>query len=711
VTRIRQRGEVAALLHTHRARGCTVLGCTLAFALGCAIAQAQPAELEEILVTDQMPVSATENLSALQTRLSRVAGGTNLIDLRHQPRLTTLSDLFAGEPGVLVQEFFGGLDQPRLNIRGSGLQSNPVSRGVQLQQDYLPLNEADGSFIIGLVQPYATRAVTVHRGANSRSPGSVTLGGDINFLSFTGADPGDSVQVEGGDFGRHSVHANYGAQSGALDYHASAGAVRANGYRHHSDSERNVAQGNFGMELADGLTNRTSVSVNDTRFDMPFVLPQQQARDDPRSVMGDGDTIFDRLININQRNPHRNFDSVRVANRTFYASEGQQQALGLYWQDTDDAFVDPLEHMITHSQTGGAQWSMVHEWGSLGTWKVGADWSLGALPREFYVNNPDNGTKGYRFGNLDLDADNLALSLGADYLLASNWTLTPQLQWVHASRDAQDENGARQLSQSWDFWLPKIGLNYLPDESLRVFTNLSASREIPTFWDIAQPSVPPILPVPTLATVALNELDDQKALTVEVGGAGAIGEHMQWNLALYRSETRDELLSVATASGVVSIASNYDDRTVHQGLELGFLGQVDTASARLDWSLTWNYSDFYFSNGVFDGNQIAGAPKNVLAGKISAPFGDFTVGARIYGQPDNNPVDHANTLEQDSFWLLGVDLGYQPSPQWDFYVTLNNVTDKTYNAAYVVRDRSEAFMPTFLPGDGRNVLAGVVWRW
>lgn len=691
--------------------GRTLPRAALLFLFVCGGAHLQAAELEEILVTDHMPASATESLQQIEVRLSRVAGGTNLIDLRDQPRLTTLSDIFAAQPGVIVQEFFGGLDQPRLNIRGSGLQSNPVSRGVQLQQDYLPLNEADGSFIIGLLQPYATRAVTVHRGANSRAPGSVTLGGDINFLSFTGAEPGDSLQVEVGDFDRYSAHANYGGRSDNLDYHLSGGTVHSDGYRRHSESERQVAQGNVGVELASGLTNRTYVSYNDTHFDMPFVLPQQQAKDDPRSVMGDGDTVFDRLININKRDPHRDFDSVRIANRTFYETGGQQQALGLYFQDTDDHFVDPLEHMITRSQTGGVQWTMVREWRDAGTWKLGADWSSGTLPREFYVTNPDNGSRGFRFGNLDLDAENLALSLGADYLLAPNWTLTPQLQWVHASRDAQDKDGARELDQSWDFWLPKIGLNYLPNPSLRLFTNLSASREIPTFWDIAQPSVPPIAPLPGLATVNLSELDDQKALTLEVGGAGRLGDSVEWNVAVYRSETKDELLSVASASGVVSITSNYDDRTVHQGVELGLGGQIDPAGARLDWDLTWNYSDFTFDNGVFDGNQIAGAPKNVVAARIGMPLGDVTLGTRVYGQPDNNPVDHANTLDQDSFWLLGFDLGYQPSPAWKFYVTLNNVTDKTYNAAYVVRDRSEAFMPTFLPGDGRNVLAGVVWRW
>jgi hypothetical protein len=56
-----------------------------------------------------------------------------------------------------------------------------------------------------------------------------------------------------------------------------------------------------------------------------------------------------------------------------------------------------------------------------------------------------------------------------------------------------------------------------------------------------------------------------------------------------------------------------------------------------------------------------------LNGRLNLPLGDFTLGTRVYGQPDNNPSGHANTLGQDSFW--------------------------------------------FLPGDGRNVLAGVVWRW
>ncbi|WYX19702.1 hypothetical protein WJ973_29700 [Achromobacter xylosoxidans] len=61
----------------------------------------------------------------IQAEQQAVPGGTNLILPQQEVRLITLRDALDYQPGVVVQEFFGGLDQPRLNIRGSGIQSNP----------------------------------------------------------------------------------------------------------------------------------------------------------------------------------------------------------------------------------------------------------------------------------------------------------------------------------------------------------------------------------------------------------------------------------------------------------------------------------------------------------------------------------------------------------------------------------------------------------
>ena len=100
-------------------------------------------------------------------RLEAVPGGVNLIEPQKKLRVQSLQDALGSEPGIVTQEFFGGLDQPRLNIRGSGIQSNPVNRGVLLMQDGLPLNEADGSFVISTLEPRNSALIAVRRGANA----------------------------------------------------------------------------------------------------------------------------------------------------------------------------------------------------------------------------------------------------------------------------------------------------------------------------------------------------------------------------------------------------------------------------------------------------------------------------------------------------------------------------------------------------------------
>jgi iron complex outermembrane receptor protein len=119
-----------------------------------------------------------------QARLLRIPGGTNLIEPEKEVRSITLRDALDYQPGIVVQEFFGGIDQPRLNIRGSGIQSNPVNRGVLLLQDGLPLNEADGSFIISFLEPRDSALISVRRGANATSPAATTLGGEVDFQSY-----------------------------------------------------------------------------------------------------------------------------------------------------------------------------------------------------------------------------------------------------------------------------------------------------------------------------------------------------------------------------------------------------------------------------------------------------------------------------------------------------------------------------------------------
>ena len=53
-------------------------------------------------------------------KLARIPGGTGLALPQDESRMTGLRDALAVQPGVVVQELFGGFDAPRLNVRGSG---------------------------------------------------------------------------------------------------------------------------------------------------------------------------------------------------------------------------------------------------------------------------------------------------------------------------------------------------------------------------------------------------------------------------------------------------------------------------------------------------------------------------------------------------------------------------------------------------------------
>ncbi len=64
----------------------------------------------------------------------------------------------------------------------------------------------------------------------------------------------------------------------------------------------------------------------------------------------------------------------------------------------------------------------------------------------------------------------------------------------------------------------------------------------------------------------------QRATTWELGGQGQWGTGSRathWQLALYRSQVADEIMSVTDANGLSASTTNYAGGTRHQGIEAG----------------------------------------------------------------------------------------------------------------------------------------------
>ena len=133
--------------------------------------------------------SPSRRIEAARVELEQTPGGTAVVDAEtyKRGRATTLKDALDFAPGVYVQPRFGA-EESRISIRGSGIQRTFHGRGLKLLQDGVPLNLADGGFDFQAVEPLATRYIEVYRGANALEFGATTLGGAMNFVSYTGHD-------------------------------------------------------------------------------------------------------------------------------------------------------------------------------------------------------------------------------------------------------------------------------------------------------------------------------------------------------------------------------------------------------------------------------------------------------------------------------------------------------------------------------------------
>ena len=696
----------------------SVPSALLAASLGVPAVAQEGASLSPVTVQSSrtsVTLPLSESVQVERDKLAQVPGGTNLAEPQKEARLATLRDALDYQPGIVMQDFFGGTDQPRLSIRGSGIQSNPVNRGVLLLQDGLPLNEADGSFIIGLIEPRNAALISARRGSNAITPGATTLGGELDFVSLTGADERGRVRAEYGSFGRQGLQAAVGGVGERLDSRVSVSRDRFDGYRHHSASQRDSLQANVGFQGDGSFENRTYLSWTDLDFQIPNVVPKDRIQSDPRGVMGDGKTPQDKLLNVYKRDPRRDATQLRLANRSRWGNDTLRHEVGVYWQDTDDLFNNMTSHTVTHSRTTGAQWQAngrpAGSEGALG-WRTAVSWADSRMERDLYATNPANGQQMQRFGAYDLGARNLQALAGADWRMATDWTLLGSLQWSHLTRDAQNRSGGAPLNQDWRFATPKIGVNWAASPSTRLWANLSRSHEAPTFWEIVSANVAPNSPA--TAQSELVRLKMQRATTIELGGAGRWGEGaqaVQWTATVYRSVLADELISTTDESGIKVGTYNYRGGTRHQGIEAGISGSQRMGVGALDYRASWTYSDFHFRGGEYAGKQIAGVPRQLINAEFMYRIGAWRFGPNVRWMPVSTPTDHANTAgsEQDAYALLGLKMEWRDGP-WTAYVQADNVTDKRYASTFVIRNQGTAAQPGYLQGLGRSLTAGLSYQ-
>jgi iron complex outermembrane receptor protein len=278
-----------------------------------------------------------------------------------------------------------------------------------------------------------------------------------------------------------------------------------------------------------------------------------------------------------------------------------------------------------------------------------------------------------------------------------------------SERDLENRFAAqpvREASRVYDGFNPKFGVLYQPSANLQFFADLTKSRDVPDFTDLAQSNPAGLTFVP---------LQQQSAWTAEVGTRGS-WDRFKWDVTLYRSPIRDELLNFNSNAALGIPAATFNaDRTLHQGVELG--GAVELvrdvsapgAGDTLTLGQVWTYNDFRFvRDRVYGDNQIAAIPPHVLRTTLSYTRPDgFFFTPSIDWVPQGAFADHANTLRTPGYALLGIQTGMTFKGGMSIYIDARNLTNERYiSDVSAVTDARAVPTSIFYPGEGRSVFAG-----
>ncbi|KMO34477.1 TonB-dependent receptor family protein [Methylobacterium aquaticum] len=618
----------------------------------------------------------------------------------------TLRDVLKDTPGVFVQERYG--QELRLSVRGSGVARAFHLRGIELLQDGIPLNLADGSGDFYQIDPLALRSIEVYKGGNALTFGATTLGGAINVVTptaYTALAP-NILRIDGGSFNTIRESFQFSRIAGPADFLISGTATNSDGYRTHETQRTQNLNANLGYRLAPGVETRFYIGSYNTDQKLPGTL-----------------SLFDALNNPQRANPaaisgnqSRQVETQRIANRTSFLLD-----VGKLDIDTwaiHKSLYHPIFQVIDQD---GWTYGIAPRWA--GTVDVGG-----------YRNDMILGLRAFAGQNSALQFTNVAGQRGGQTLRAlqsaSNYeaygenrfwflpdmALMTGAKLFSSNRTYSNKGGfaANPTVQfgnaTYEGINPKLGLLWQPLPDIQVFGDITRSRDVPDFSDLAQSN---------LLRTTFVPLEAQRAWTYEAGTRGRI-DRLAWDVTAYRSELREELINFSINPGLNIPAATFNaPRTLHQGIEAAVSLEVarDLTGIGDTVSLTqiWTHNDFRFvRDPVFGNNRIAGIPDDVLRTVLGYvhPSG-FYLSPSVDWVPRGAFADHANTLRVPGYALFNVQTGIDFKNGVSLFVDARNLTDERYisdisvvtNAATAAG--GAAALAAFYPGNGRSVFAGI----
>jgi len=670
-------------------RHALVIGAVSTLALSPSDA-AEPDRREQTL--DIIVVTAERLQADLDAERAATPGAVTNLDgaTFYQRRVTQLSDMLRYVPGVYA-ESYNGNDDVFYSSRGSNLDATDYDKnGIKFLQDGLPVTAADGNNHNRALDPLNARYATVAHGANALAYGASTLGGAVDFATPTARTTLPSVWASGGSFGEWGLRGTVGGVSGGLDGLVTVETQQRDGYREHSAQDRKGLYANLGWAASDNVSTRFYATYLDYNAELPRELTPEQYEEDPYQAREDA-ILGDHRKKVEAWRFAFKTTVAEVAGGTLELGASHEDQ-SLYHPIVSTPFFSLLID-TTHEDNG----AMLRYRRTAGPHDLlfGLNYGYSTVVGGNYENN--GGLPGALMWTTDDKASSLEVFALDRWNFAPEWTLVYGAQFVSADRDVGGFKG------SYDAANPRLGVIRNMGERSEWYASASRIYEAPTTFELTDDEHGGSTP-----------LDAMHGVVVETGLRGTAprgGTQLNWDVSVYYTELRDEILSRDDPNAPGTSLSANIPKTTHAGIEALLGASFALAEGgHIDPLLNATFDAFSFdSDPEYGDNRLPSAPRYFVRGEVMyrnasgfsvGPTFDF-IGARY--------TDFANTYRVEEYRLLGLRASFTAA-KWEVFAEARNLLDEKYVAAVVVKDVAAPDSAMLFPGAPRSYYFGARYQ-
>lgn len=678
-----------------------------------ALAGGWAAHAQEAPVLPEVSVSATR----VQRDNMDLPVSIDTVDrraIREDNPQVNLSESLGRVPGIAVQNRQNYAQDLQISSRGFGARSTFGVRGIRLIADGIPATMPDGQGQAATFNLSSAQRIEVLRGPFSSLYGNAA-GGVVQIFTADGPpEPTFSTSFAAGSYGTWKLGAQYGGQHGPLNAIVDVSRFETDGYRDHSSARRDTGNAKLRYDL--GSAGRLTLVMNaldQPETEDPLGLTAAQVAQNPRQAVGVA-YQFNTRKSIAQSQAGVTYDV------NLDGGHSLQARVYLGDRQVTQHLAIPLAVQAAATNSGGVV-DLDRGYGGLGlrwthegqvaerrlTVSAGMDHDRMEERRRGFINN--NGVTGALKRNED---DSVA---NTDFYAQAEWQVLPQLSLLAGLRHSRvsfesrdyfiaagnpDDSGAVDFVRT----TPALGATFRVSPVVNIYANAGRGFETPTFAELAYR--------PGGATGLNFALKPSNSLHRELGVKALTGERGHVNVAVFRIDTKDEIVVNSAAGGRTDYRNA--SGTQRKGLEVAWQQRY---GAGFESALAWTLLDAKFSQPftsgtppttVNAGNRLPGVAPNFFYGELvwrhAASGFHAGVEVRHSGQVF---VNDQNSEAAAAYTIGNLRAGFMHRGRgWRLteFVRVDNVTDRAYIGSVIVADGNGRY---YEPAPGRALMVGV----